>query len=67
MSTALGNTAQRNAQRTTTRKCDASGHLVFDRGDWVTHAQCRGTDRTRSSSAVRSSARLLPFAVRARY
>ena len=44
MSTALGNTAQRNAQRTTTRKCDASGHLVFDRGDWVTHAQCRGTD-----------------------
>ena len=44
MSTALGNTAQRNAQRTTTRKCDASGHLVFDRGDWVTHARCRGTD-----------------------
>ena len=44
MSTALGNRTQRNAQRTTSRKCDASGHLVFDRGDWVTHAQCRGKD-----------------------
>lgn len=29
---------------TTSRKCDASGTLVYDRGEWVTHAQCRGGD-----------------------
>ncbi|MEH0148041.1 WhiB family transcriptional regulator [Corynebacterium sp. Q4381] len=29
---------------TTARKSNASGHLEFDRGDWVTRAQCRGGD-----------------------
>lgn len=32
------------AARVTARKCDASGNLVFDRGDWVTQASCRNGD-----------------------
>ena len=32
------------AARVTARKCDASGNLVLDRGDWVTQANCRNGD-----------------------
>ena len=28
----------------TSRKCNAAGTLVFDRGEWVTQAQCRNGD-----------------------
>ncbi|QPK83392.1 WhiB family transcriptional regulator [Corynebacterium qintianiae] len=28
----------------TSRKCDAAGQLVFDRGEWVTLATCRSGD-----------------------
>lgn len=29
---------------TAPRRSDASGHLVFDRGEWITHAICRTGD-----------------------
>ena len=48
MTTTLGRTTRETTaqaqQHATARKCDASGRLVYDRGDWVTHAQCRGGD-----------------------
>ena len=43
MTTMLGRTAHAAAP-TTARKCNSTGDLVFDRGDWVTKASCRSGD-----------------------
>ena len=42
MTATLGRNA--SALPTTSRKCNAAGDLVFDRGEWVTQAQCRSGD-----------------------
>ncbi len=44
MTTTLGNSMHTAPKAPTSRKCNSSGALVFDRGEWVTHAQCRGGD-----------------------
>lgn len=47
MTTTLGRNGLHNglhAASTTSRKSDASGHLAFDRGEWVTQAHCRNGD-----------------------
>ena len=51
MTTTLGRSAldsalapHRNGSAATGKKCDSSGHLVFDRGEWVTLATCRSGD-----------------------
>lgn len=43
MTTTLGRPTPAEAP-STARKCNSSGALVFDRGDWVTRASCRTGD-----------------------
>lgn len=44
MTTSLKQAPATNLRPTTSKKCDSTGTLVFDRGEWVTQAQCRGGD-----------------------
>ena len=44
MTTSLKKAPATNLRPTTSKKCDSTGTLVFDRGEWVTQAQCRGGD-----------------------
>lgn len=44
MTTSLKKAPATNLRPATSKKCDSAGELVFDRGEWVTQAHCRGGD-----------------------